>query len=172
MAKVSFMANGKRVSFITKSSKSRKKKGSGQKTRKSKRARSRKSNKPRRSTSRSMPRKRRKSSRRRSPGKRSFIDRIPILKNPTVQKIGFGLGMGVIVVEGIRLLSRFGPPQIAQPLQQNAGIIKLGVELATEPLSAVFDVVTNPQMLSQITGRLGGGGNGMQSSGANMVGFA
>jgi len=171
MTKVSFMANGKRVSFTTKSkksSKSRKKKGS----RKTKRARSRKSNKQRRSTHRSMPRKR-KSSRRRSPGKKSFIDRIPILNNKTVQKVGFGLGMGVIVADIIGLAARFGPPQISNPLVKNANLIKLGVELATEPLSAVVDVALNPKQLSRITGGLrNGNGMGTQAINGNQAGFA
>ncbi len=73
--------------------------------------------------------------------KKSFIDKIPILKNRTVQKIGFGLGMGVIAVGIIDLAAKFGPPALVAPLVQNKRIIKLGTELATEPLSAVADVV-------------------------------
>jgi len=139
-----------------------------QKTRTKKRARSRKSNKPRRSRTRSMPKKKRRSS---SGGKKSFIDKIPVLRNKTVQKVGFGLGMGVIAADIIRLAARFAPQSISGPLQQNANIIKLGVELATEPLSAVVDVALDPKQLSNITGRMGGNSsNGM--SGSNMVGFA
>jgi len=73
-------------------------------------------------------------------GKKSFIDKIPLLKNRTVQKIGFGLGMGVIAIGIIDTAAKF-VPALAAPLVQNKRIIKLGVELATEPLSAVADVV-------------------------------
>jgi len=118
-----------------------------------------------------MPKKKRGRS---SGGKKSFIDRIPVLRNKTVQKIGFGLGMGVLVIKGIELVSRFAPPQFAQPLQQNAGLIKVGVELVTEPLSALVDVATNPQMLSRITSGFSGNNpnNGGMSTNQNMVGFA
>lgn len=163
MAKVSFTTkDGRKVSFTTKSKnvkikKSRTKKRSSKSTKRTVR-----------STRSPMPKKKKGSKRR--PGKKSFIDRIPILRNPTVQKIGFGLGMGVLVIKGIELAARFAPPSISGPLTQNAGIIKIATELVTEPLSAVVDVVTNPQMLSQITGRFTGG-NGAVPNG-NMVGFA
>jgi len=136
------------------------------KTRKKKRARSRKSNKQRRSTSRSVAKKKRRS----SPGKKSFIDRIPVLRNKTVQKVGFGLGMGVIVSDLIRLAVRFAPNQ-TQILAQNEPLIRLATELATEPLSAVVDVALNPGQIQNITGRLNGGG-AQQQIGGNMVGFA
>jgi len=166
MTKVSFTTkSGKRVSFTTKSKKSRK-------TRKPKRARSRKSNKQRGSSTRSVAK---KGSKRRGGSKKSFIDRIPILRNKTVQKVGFGLGMGVIVVDAIRLLSRFAPPSISDPLVKNANIIKLATELATEPLSAVVDVALNPGQISGITNRLGNmgnPGNTSHNSNGNVVGFA
>jgi len=172
MTKVSFMANGKRVTFTTKSKKSggstAKKKG----TRKTKSSRARKSNKQPRSMSRSVAKK--KSSSRR-PGKKSFIDRIPILRNKTVQKVGFGLGMGVIVVDAIRLLARFAPPSISEPLVKNANIIKLATEFATEPLSAIVDIGLNPGQISNITGRMGmnsGNSSGQQAANGNVVGFA
>jgi len=140
------------------------------KSRTRKRARSRKSNKQRRSRPRSMPKKKRRS----SGGKKSFIDKIPILRNKTVQKVGFGLGMGVIAADIIGLAARFGPPQISDPLVKNQNIIKLGVELATEPLSALVDVALNPGQLKGITGRLGmNSNNGSQAvTGGNMQGFA
>jgi len=172
MTKVSFTTkSGKRVSFTTKSSKTRKKKGSGQKTRKPKRSRAGKSNKQPRSRSRSVAKKKGSS---RRPGKKSFIDRIPVLRNKTVQKVGFGLGMGVIVADIIQLAARFAPPQISQPLQQNANLIKLGVELATEPLSAVVDVALNPRQLTGITNRFNnsGGTSHNSNSNGNVVGFA
>ena len=132
-----------------------------------------KGNKRRRSRSGShMPRKKRRSGGRSRPGKKSFIDRIPILRNPTVQKIGFGLGMGVVIVDLINLASRFAPAQISGPLQQNAGIIKLVVEAATEPISAVVDVALNPGQLSGITSRLSGGGGGNGIGMGNQAGFA
>jgi len=139
------------------------------KSRTKKRARSRKSNKQRRSSTRSMPKKKRRS----SGGKKSFIDKIPILRNKTVQKVGFGLGMGVIVSDIIRLAVRFAPNQ-TQILAQNEPLIRLATELATEPISAVVDVALNPGQIQGITGRLSGGGNGgmQQQAGGNMVGFA
>lgn len=98
------------------------------------------------------------------PGKKSFIDRIPILNNPTVQRIGFGLGMGVLAVSIINLAARFAPPAIAQPLQQNQRIIKLAVEAITEPISAVVDLVL-PIVTAQ--------GNGfMQTTNQSVNGFA
>jgi len=128
-----------------------------------------KANKKRRSRSGShMPKKKKSKSRGKS--KKSFIDRIPILNNPTVQKVGFGLGMGVVVADIIQLAARFAPPQISGPLTQNQGLIKLGVELATEPLSAVVDVALNPGQLSGVTNRFTGG-NSVAAQG-NMVGFA
>lgn len=157
MTKVSFTTkSGQKVSFTTKS-----KKSSGSK--KSKKRHKSKTNKRTRSRSGShMPRK--KKGGKRKAGKKSFIDRIPILNNPTVQKIGFGLGMGLLVVQGINLASRFAPPAIAQPLQQNQRIIKLAVEAATEPISAIVDLV-----LPSIAGQPG---NGTQTANQNMVGFA
>lgn len=164
MAKVSFTTkDGRKISFTTKSKKSKIKKSSTKK-------RSSKSTKRATRSTRSLMPKKKKSGGKRRPGKKSFIDRIPILRNPTVQKIGFGLGMGVLVIKGIELAARFAPPSISGPLTQNAGIIKIATELVTEPLSAVVDVVTNPQMLSQITGRFTGA-NGATPDG-NVVGFA
>jgi len=81
-------------------------------------------------------------------GKKRFIDKIPGLKNKTVQKIGFGLGMGVLVVSLIDFVAKNGPAQLAAPLIKNKRIIKLGTELATEPLSAVVDVAINSDILS------------------------
>jgi len=112
-----------------------------------------------------MPKKKRKSGGRRRPGKKSFIDRIPILNNPTVQKVGFGLGMGVIVGDIIRLASRFAPSQISGPLQANQRIITLAVEAATEPISAVVDLVT-----SGLTNSSPGGA--VPGTNGNVVGFA
>jgi len=93
---------------------------------------------------------------------KKLIDKVPILKNKTVQRIGFGLGMGVIAVGIIDLAARFGPPALVGPLVQNKQIIKLGVEAVTEPISAVADVL----LLGGgggILGKLGGGGNGQQA---------
>ena len=111
-----------------------------------------------------MPKK--KKGGKRKAGKKSFIDRIPILNNPTVQRVGFGLGMGVLAVEIINLAARFAPAAIAQPLMQNQRLIKLGVEAITEPISAVVDLVL-PAL-----GNRAGTANGMQTTNQNMVGFA
>jgi len=156
--RVSFTTKGgKKVSFISKA----KKAGSTIKRRVKHRSKSIK----RRTRSRSPVAKHKKSSGKRRPGKKSFIDRIPILNNPTVQKVGFGLGMGTLAVSLINLAARFAPPAIAQPLVQNQRIIKLGVEAATEPISAIVDLVL-PSVMN--TGN--GGGNGMSMG--NQVGFA
>lgn len=169
--RVSFTTkDGKKVSFTPKS----KSKGRGKRTKSTKRKtskpkKSRKPNKqPKRST-RSVAKGKSRKGGRRSSGKKSFIDRIPILNNKTVQKVGFGLGMGVVVVQIIDLVSRFAPPAIAQPLIQNKRIIKLGVEAATEPISAIVDLALSSGMVQKFAG-----GNGMSSNNGQMstVGFA
>jgi len=89
--------------------------------------------------------------------KKSFIDKIPILKNPTVQKIAFGLGIGLIAVKIIDFAAQVGPPALTGPLVKNKRIIQLGVEAVTEPLSAVVDVVTGGGIdLGSLTGRSNG----------------
>jgi len=89
--------------------------------------------------------------------KKSFIDKIPILKNPTVQKIAFGLGIGLIVVKIIDFAAQVAPAQLAAPLVKNKRIIQLGVEAVTEPLSAVVDVVSGGGInLGSLTGRSNG----------------
>jgi len=103
-------------------------------------------------------------------GKKRFIDKIPGLKNKTVQRIGFGLGMGVLVVSAIDFIAKQGPAALSGPLVKNKRIIKLGTELATEPLSAVVDVVIEGGLnLGSLTG--GNGSNGQQQQVAN-GGFA
>jgi len=163
---------GKRVSFVTKSGKRVSftvKKGAGPK-RKTVRRRSKvvqriRSSINRRRRSGSKVTKHKKSGGRRPGGKKSVIDRIPVLRNKTVQKVAFGLGMGALVVQGINLLARFAPPAVAQPLQQNQRIIKLATEFATEPISGVVDLVIP---------MLAGNGAGLSSGGmnTNMAGFA
>jgi len=116
----------------------------------------RRKNKPRSTSKKRKVKKQNKSSKRpvaKRPTKKSFIDKIPILKNPTVQRIGFGLGMGVIVVNIIDLVARFAPAQFAAPLVANKGIIKLGVEAVTEPLSAAVDIATGGLPQLNISGR-------------------
>jgi len=108
----------------------------------------------------------RKTSRRRSSGgKKSLIDRIPILNNKTVQKVGFGLGMGALA--GIIL--NFIP---VPALQQNKALIQTGVTFAADPLAGVL----------RLTGLLGGpsginignllGGQNSSNGGMNTGGFA
>jgi len=75
-------------------------------------------------------------------GKKTFIDKIPLLKNKTVQRIAFGLGIGLVVVKIIDLAAGALPEKLAAPLVQNKRIIQLGVEAVTEPLSAAVDIVT------------------------------
>jgi len=101
-------------------------------------------------------------------GKKRFIDKIPGFKNKTVQRIGFGLGMGVLVVSLIDFVAKQGPPALSGPLVKNKRIIKLGTELATEPLSAVVDVLLEGGLnLGSLTG-----GNGQQSQQVANGGFA
>jgi len=120
--------------------------------------------------SHTMPKK--KSSKRHTPGKKSFIDRIPILNNKTVQKVGFGLGMGVVAKQLIDLVAQFAPPAIANPLKQNQRIITLAVEAATEPISAVADIVLSSGTIQKTIGSMSNG-NGMSSGGnQDMAGFA
>jgi len=120
---------------------------------------SKRSNNKKKNTKRSMAK---------GKSKKSFIDKIPILKNPTVQKIGFGLGMGVVVIKAIDLIASVAPASLAAPLVQNKRIIQLGVEAVTEPLSAIVDVATGGGL-----GSLGNivGGNKQQSAMSN-GGFA
>jgi len=123
------------------------------------RRKSKKSNKPKKNTKKRMAK----------GGKKKIIDKIPVLKNKTVQRIGFGLGMGVIAVGIIDLAARFGPPALVAPLVQNKQIIKLGTELVTEPLSAVADVVLSGGIgglnLSSLSGSRNGQINGVQTVG-------
>jgi len=117
----------------------------------------RKTNKPKPKTKRMAGRK---------GGKKKFIDKIPVLKNPTVQKIAFGLGIGLIAVKIIDFVAQVAPPALAAPLVQNKRIIQLGVEVATEPLSAVVDVATGGGInLGSLTGRSNGGGGGGNQNG-------
>jgi len=131
---------------------SRKQKAATRKLVRMNKSKARKKSKPRRKSSskRRSPTKKRKSIKSKNPKKsttsktrkKSFIDKIPILKNPTVQKIAFGLGIGLIAVKIIDFAAQVAPAQLAAPLVQNKRIIQLGVEAVTEPLSAVVDVVT------------------------------
>jgi len=171
MAKVSFITkDGKKVSFNVKS----KSKGGGKSHKTSKRKaskpkKSHKANKQHKRSTRSVTKKGSRKGGKRSPGKKSFIDKIPILNNKTVQKVGFGLGMGVVAIQLINLAARFAPPAIAEPLMKNQRIIKLGVEAATEPISAIVDIALSSGMIEKFAG-----GNGMSSSNGGMstVGFA
>lgn len=98
--------------------------------------------------------------------KKSFIDKIPILKNKTVQKIGFGIGMGAVAVQIIDLIPI---PQV----QQNKRIIQLGVEAATEPLAAVADIALNSGVLQNTARGIGlGNGNSGNTAVQGNMGFA
>jgi len=120
----------------------------------------RKTNK-RKSRSKSVAKKtRRKSSGGRGGG---FINRIPLLKNKTVQRVGFGLGMGSIAA----LIAGIVPVPI---VQQNRQLIGTGVSFATDPLSGVVRLALSGG-LGQI-GNLLGGGNSSNGGGGNNAGFA
>jgi len=136
---------------VAKKTRSRKQKAATRKLIKFNKSKGRKKAKTRRKSSskRRKPTKRRKAIKSKpskkgttKQRKKSFIDKIPILKNPTVQKIAFGLGIGLIVVKIIDFAAQVAPAQLAAPLVKNKRIIQLGVEAVTEPLSAVVDVVS------------------------------
>jgi len=149
--------------------KRKRRKSSKRKTTKRKRSRkkAKKRTKRRKSSKKRKGNKRKKSKRKGSKttkrtGKKSLIDKVPILRNKTVQKIGFGLGMGVIAIQLIDLITRVAPPALAAPLVQNKRIIKLGVEAATEPLSAAADLVLGGGLGNILNG--GNGGSTMNTS--------
>jgi len=173
MSKVSFTTkDGKKVSFTVKS----KSKRGGKTTKSSKRKASKprkthKANKQHKRSTRSVAKGRKKSKGGSRKSSKSFIDKIPILNNKTVQKVGFGLGMGVVAKQLIDLIAQFGPPAIAQPLKQNQRLITLGVEAATEPISAIVDIALSSGMVQKFGNGMSNNGNGM-STNQNMVGFA
>jgi len=105
---------------------------------------------------------RKKTRRSSSGGKGSgFINKIPLLKNKTVQRIGFGLGMGSIA--GI-IASKIPVPIV----QQNANIISTGVAFATDPLAGVVKLALSGG-LGNLGGLIGGNSNGQM---ADNGGFA
>jgi len=145
---------------------SRRKKPKRKRSTKRRRTAKKKSVRRRKSSKRRNPIKRKKSKKRtaKRTGKSSFIDKIPLLKNKTVQKVGFGLGMGALA----GILINFIP---IPAVKQNAEIIKTGVTFAADPLAGIL----------KISGLLGGGGlnlgnifGGQTQNGGmpNTVGFA
>jgi len=139
--------------------KSKTKRKSTPKRKKSRKSRS-KTNK-RKSRSKTVAKKtRKKSSGGRGGG---FINKIPLLKNKTVQRVGFGLGMGSIAAI---IASRVPVPVV----QQNAQLIGTGISFATDPLSGVVRLALSGG-LGQL-GNLFGGGNSSHGGGGNNAGFA
>ena len=168
MAKVSFTTkDGKKVSFSTKSKqktkKSTKRKQDIRTTiKKLKKLASNPKRKVNRtkSTRKNVAKKSKKSG---GPkGKASFIDKIPLLKNKTVQRVGFGLGMGSIAAI---IASRVPVPIV----QNNAQLIGTGIAFATDPLSGVVRLALSGG-LGQLSNLFGGQQNGLQTNGNN--GFA
>jgi len=98
---------------------------------------------------------------RKSGGKKSLIDKIPLLNNKTVQKIGFGLGMGALA----GIIINFIP---VPAVKQNAELIKTGVTFAADPIAGLL----------KVSGLLGGGGlnlaglTGNSGNGMNTQEFA
>jgi len=95
-------------------------------------------------------------------GSSKLINKIPILKNKTVQRIGFGLGMGRLASMGARAV----PVPI---IQQNAPLIGTAVAFATEPLAGIVDLA-----LSGGLGQIGNllGSNNAVGGGGGGAGFA
>lgn len=125
----------------------------------------RKSSKPRKTNKRKSRSKTVAKKRSSSGGKGSgFINKIPLLKNKTVQKIGFGLGMGSIAA---LIASRVPVPIV----QQNAQLIGTGISFATDPLSGVVRLALSGG-LGQLGNLFGGGGNSSNGGGGNNAGFA
>ncbi len=128
--------------------------------------------KRRKSSKSRKPNKRRKSSKRVAKkkstprGKSSFIDKIPGLKNKTVQRVGFALGMGSI---GTLVAQRIPVPQV----QQNAQLIGTGVAFATDPLGGLVRLALSGGLgqLGNLFGSGNGNGNG-SSQMQNNGGFA
>ena len=144
MAKVSFTTkDGKKVSFTTKSKR---------KTNKSSSTKRRKSSKTKRKVNRSKSSPKsvtKKTKKGGGPkGKQSFIDKIPLLKNKTVQRVGFGLGMGSIAAI---IASRVPVPIV----QNNAQLIGTGIAFATDPLSGVVRLALSGG-LGQLSNLFGG----------------
>jgi len=122
--------------------------------------------KRRKSSKSRKPNKRRKSpktvakKKKSTPGKKSFIDKIPGLNNKTVQKVGFSLGMGLIATEAARRIP-------VSQVQQNAQLIGTGVSFAVDPLGGLVKLVLSPGGLN-LGNLFGGNGNGngqMQNNG-------
>jgi len=120
-----------------------------------------KANKPKRRSSNMA--KRRKSSGK-SRGSAGFINKIPFLKNKTVQRVGFGLGMGSIAT----LIAGLVP---VPAVQNNRQLIGTGVSFATDPLSGVVRLALSGG-LGQITSLFGGGSNDAVGGGVGNQGFA
>lgn len=119
--------------------KSSKRKRSTKKRRKT--TKRRKSSKKRKGNKRKRSTKKKRKMARKTGGKKSLIDKIPLLNNKTVQKIGFGLGMGALA----GIIINFIP---VPAIKQNAEIIKTGVTFAADPIAGLL----------KVSGLLGGGG--------------
>jgi len=130
--------------------------------RRRKSTKSRKPNKRRR-TSKTVAR---KSRRKPAPSKGTgFLNKIPVLRNKTVQRVGFALGMGSIATIAAQNIP---VPQV----KANAQLIGTGVAFATDPLGGVVRLALSGG-LGQLGNLFGGGnsGNGGNGGGAN-GGFA
>jgi len=79
-----------------------------------------------------------------------LINKVPILKNKTVQQIGLGLGMARIASTGANMIP---VPQV----QRHSRIIGTAVAFSVSPLAGIVDLVLGGG-LATIQGLLGGGG--------------
>lgn len=120
---------------------------------------SRKVNKPRKSRS-NVAKKRRAPSRGRQVAG-GLVNKIPILKNKTVQQIGLALGMARIASTAARVV----PIPI---IQNNSQLIGTGIAFSVSPLGGIVDLALSGG-LGQISSLFGGGGG---TNGTVNTGFA
>jgi len=160
--RVSFTTKGgKRVSFTTgkkkSSTKRRSKPRSKPKTR-------RKTNKPRRSSG-SVAKKRggrRKSSSGGFGG--GMINKIPLLRNKTVQKVALGVGLAAIVVTGLNAVAGQSPT-VARVV--NNPLTKPVIAFVADPLSGIVQFLLG----SRLNGGNGGGGSQLLSQAGQPAGM-
>jgi len=95
-------------------------------------------------------------------GTTGFINKIPILRNKTVQRVGFALGMGSIATIAAQNIP---VPQV----KANAQLIGTGVAFATDPLGGIVRLALSGG-LGQLGNLFGGGNSSNGGNGGGMNG--